>query len=131
MACRGFFEDWKGNEGWGKLTKHTGEEGSSRGLILSLLVDHCLFFHPDQLAFLENNLPACTVGSLVRQMQVECILQFVQEVLDDESPQDKLNELAKVLKEDVIKLEPSSKHMSGRKLGRFDPTETLKYKNAA
>jgi hypothetical protein len=35
-----FFSDWKGNEGWGKMTKQPGEEGSNRSLILSLLVDH-------------------------------------------------------------------------------------------
>jgi len=37
-----FFEDWKINEGWNQLTKHTGEKGSRRGVILSLLADHCL-----------------------------------------------------------------------------------------
>ena len=33
-----FFQDGKGSEGWGKLTKHPGSEGSSRSLILSLMV---------------------------------------------------------------------------------------------
>jgi hypothetical protein len=37
-----FFQEWKAYEGWGTLTKQRGEEGSSRSLILSLLVDHCL-----------------------------------------------------------------------------------------
>ncbi len=36
-----FIEDWKSNEGWGKLTKQTDPGGSSQSLILSLLVDHC------------------------------------------------------------------------------------------
>jgi len=45
-----FFENWKISEGWGRLTKHTGKDGSRRGVILSLMVDHCLFFHPDQKA---------------------------------------------------------------------------------
>uniref|UniRef100_UPI00260B01A7 transposase n=1 Tax=Desulfobacula sp. TaxID=2593537 RepID=UPI00260B01A7 len=78
-----FFEDWKGHEGWGRLTKQPGDEGSDRSLILSLLVDHCLFFHPDQLAFLENNLPACTVGSLVSKIKVECLVAFIQEIACD------------------------------------------------
>ena len=69
-----FFQDWKANEGWGKLTKQTGEEGSSRSLILSLLVDHSLFFHPAQLARIENKLPAYTVGSLTAKIKVEGIL---------------------------------------------------------
>jgi hypothetical protein len=41
-----------------------GAEGSSRSLILSLLVDQCLFLHPDQLAQLKHRQPAFTVGSL-------------------------------------------------------------------
>ncbi len=81
-----FFEDWKTSEGWGKLTKHTGEDGSSRGLILSLMVDHCLFFHSDQQAFLDNNLSACTVGSLIRQIRVECFLQFIKGIISKENP---------------------------------------------
>jgi hypothetical protein len=43
-----FFSDWKLNEGWGREAKQYGEEGSSRGLILSLLLDHCLLLHPEQ-----------------------------------------------------------------------------------
>jgi hypothetical protein len=42
-----FLPDWQAYEGWGTLTKQRGEEGSSRSLILSLLVDHCLLLHPD------------------------------------------------------------------------------------
>jgi len=57
-----FNEDWKQYEGWGQLTKQPDEEGSSRSLILSLLLDHCLLFHPQQLACLQNKLPAYTVG---------------------------------------------------------------------
>ena len=41
-----FFEDWKLYEGWGRKAKQLNEEGSSRGLILSLLLDHCLLLHP-------------------------------------------------------------------------------------
>jgi len=35
-----FFEDWKLYEDWGREAKQLDEEGSSRGLILSLLLDH-------------------------------------------------------------------------------------------
>ncbi len=37
-----FFEDWKLYEGWAREAKQLDEEGSSRGLILSLLFNHCL-----------------------------------------------------------------------------------------
>jgi len=72
-----FFEDWKLYEGWGQLAKQPGEEGSSRGLILSLLLDHALLLHPEQRARLENNLPACTVGSLRRFSQGEALLEIL------------------------------------------------------
>ena len=49
-----FFADWKVHEGWGQLTKQPDEDGSSRSLILSLLLDHCLLLHPHQLARLEQ-----------------------------------------------------------------------------
>ena len=58
-------------EGWGREAKQLDEEGSSRGLILSLLLDHCLLLHPEQLARLENKLPACTVGSLQEITKIE------------------------------------------------------------
>jgi len=61
-----FFSDWKLNEGWGREAKQYDEEGSSRGLILSLLLDHCLLLHPEQTTRIENKLPAYTVGSLQR-----------------------------------------------------------------
>jgi hypothetical protein len=126
-----FFEDWKISEGWGRLTKHTGEKGSCRGVILSLLTDHCLFFHHDQKAFIDDKLPACTVGSLVRQIRIECFLQFVKDMVLDEKQSRKVDDLAKMLKNEIYQLMPSAKHMSGKKLGRLEPTPSLKYKNAA
>jgi hypothetical protein len=126
-----FFEDWKTYEGWGRLTKQTGEEGSSRSLILSLLADHCLFFHTDQLALLENKLPANTVGSLISKVKVECLLAFIRKIVSGQDPEAKLNILAETLERNVIKLSPSSKHMVNRDIGRLEPSQTLKYKYAA
>ena len=57
-----FIQDWKSHEGWAQLTKQPGEEGARHSVILSLLVDHSLFVHPDQQHQLKNNLPAYTVG---------------------------------------------------------------------
>lgn len=126
-----FFEDWKISEGWGKLTKHTGEKGSRRGVILSLLTDHCLFFHPDQQAFIEDNLAACTVGSLIRQIRIECFLELVRDMVTDDDPNRKLDDLVELLKKEIYQLMPSSKHVAGRKLGRLEPSPSLKHKNAA
>jgi len=125
-----FFQDWKGNEGWGKLTKQTGEEGSSRSLILSLLVDHSLFFHPAQLARIEDKLPAYTVGSLTAKVKVEGMLAAFEQVILSEAPVERFKNFAKIL-EDLIILNPSSKHMVNRKFGNFQPSHSLRYRNAA
>ena len=124
-----FFEDWKLYEGWGREAKQLDEEGSSRGLILSLLFDHCLLLHPEQTARIENKLPAFTVGSLQRKSQMEALLEFIRKLLEDENPADKLNQLV-TLVDDVFQLIPSGKHMSGRDLGRLEPTASLKYRSA-
>jgi hypothetical protein len=120
-------QDWKTHEGWGKLTKQPGEEGSRRSLILSLLVDHCLFFHPDQHAQLKNNRPAYTVGSLRAQVQVECFMTVLQELLASEDHQAQLSRFNQALLE-VFALERSKKHLVQRQLGRFEPTPYLKYR---
>jgi hypothetical protein len=125
-----FNEDWKQYEGWGRLTKQPGEEGSSRSLILSLLLDHCLLFHPQQLARLQNKLPAYTVGSLRDRTKVECLLEFIQDLLSVPDPHEKLTLLTEAV-ENVFQLAPSKKHMVGRDLGRLEPTASLKYKAKA
>jgi len=102
------------------------EEGSSRGLILSLLFDHSLLLHPEQTARIENKLPAFTVGSLQRKSQMNVLLEFIKTLLEHQNPADKLKELA-ALVDDVFQLMPSGKHMVGRDLGRMEPTASLQY----
>ncbi|HSX77811.1 MAG TPA: hypothetical protein VLQ80_04465 [Candidatus Saccharimonadia bacterium] len=51
-------QDWKSYEGWSQWTKQPGDEGARHSVILSLLVEHSLFLHPDQQRQLTNNLPA-------------------------------------------------------------------------
>jgi hypothetical protein len=122
-----FFEDWKLYEGWGREAKQLDEEGSSRGLILSLLFDHCLLLHPEQTARLKNQLPAYTVGSLQRKSQMDVLLSFIKRALEHPDPSGMLSELARMVG-DVFKLMPSEKHLSGRDLGRMEPTPSLKYR---
>jgi hypothetical protein len=81
-------QDWKSYEGWSQLTKQPGEEGARKSVILSLLVDHALFVHPDQHAQLTHNLPAYTVGSLRAQVQVECLVDVVEHLVASEAPQE-------------------------------------------
>ncbi len=122
-----FFEDWKLYEGWGREAKQLDEEGSSRGLILSLLLDHCLLLHPEQTARIENKLPAYTVGSLQRKSQMVVLLEWIKTLLEHERPADKLKELAGLIDE-VFALMPSSKHMAGRDLGCLEPATSLRYR---
>ena len=120
-------QDWKSYEGWGQLTKQPGEDGSSHSVILSLLVDHCLLVHPQQLARLEHNLPACTVGSLLAKTRVESLLAFIRELLVADDPQEQLTRLSQAI-EEVFQLAPSKKHLHTRALGRLEPTPSLKYR---
>lgn len=124
-----FFEDWKLYEGWGREAKQLDEEGSSRGLILSLLFDHCLLLHPEQTARLKNQLPAYTVGSLQRKSQMDVLLAFIKRALEHPDPAGMLNSLTQMIG-DVFKLMPSEKHLSGRDLGRMETTPSLKYRAA-
>lgn len=121
-----FFQDWKANEGWGQLTKLQDVEGSSHGLILSLLVDHCLLLHPDQLARLKQNKPAFTVGSMINTIKIESLLTTIRTVLAADDPEQKLAEMADQLAK-LFPLATSEKHMAGRELGRQEPTPSLKY----
>jgi hypothetical protein len=119
-----FIEDWKSYEGWAQLAKQTGEEGTSYGLTLSLLLDLSLLLHPRQLAHIENKLPAYTVGSLLRMIQMESWLLHVEQLLRSANPAEQLIQIAALAREFFI-LQPSGKHMSGRDLGRLEPTPSL------
>lgn len=122
-----FFEDWKAHHGWVKLAKQPGEEGSVRGASLSLLLDHCLLLHPVQTASIEHRQPARTVGSLIHHTKVESLVQVIEEVIADDNPPARLQQLAETLHQLYPAL-ASSKHMVGRDLGRLEPTPSLQYR---
>jgi hypothetical protein len=124
-----FLEDWKLYEGWGDLAKQPDEEGSSRGLALSLLCDHALILHPEQMARLEDKQPACTVGSLRDHCKSEAFLDCIRQTLAADNPSEQFEQLTKAVK-NLFPLAPSSKHMSGRDLGRLEPTPSLQYRAA-
>jgi len=122
-----FIQDWKSYEGWSQLTKQPGEEGARKSVILSLLVDHALFFHPDQHAQLTHNLPAYTVGSLRAHVHVECLVDVVQDLVASDAPQEQLHRFTHALHQ-VFAFSRSKKHMIQRQLGRLEPTPSLKYR---
>ena len=122
-----FIQDWKSYEGWSLLTKQPGAEGARHSVILSLLVDHSLFVHPDQQDQLKNNLPAYTVGSLRAHVQVECLVDVIDDLVSSDEPQEKLKRFTTALHE-VFAFGRSKKHMIQRQLGRLEPTPSLKYR---
>lgn len=119
-----FFQDWKSYEGWGQLTKHIGYEGSFQGVILSLLLDHCLLFHPEQTAQIKDKLPVFTTGSLREKVIMESMIEFIKRLVDHENPKEKLKQFIEVADE-IFKPNFSSKHMNTVNL------EFLNHKDAA
>ncbi len=126
-----FIQDWKANEGWATLTKLQGEKGSRRGLILSLLVDHCLLFHPDQIARVKNKLPAFTVGCLRRQTNLESLFLFITDILDSQDPYEARDKKFTIMKQNLLEFKKSEKHMVTKDISNFKPTESLKYRKAS
>ncbi|WP_242482641.1 transposase [Thiocystis violacea] len=124
-----FLEDWKLNEGWGQLAKQPDEEGSSRSLTLSLLLDHALLLHPEQRTRLNHQAPACTVGSLRQHCQGEALMDMFRRLLAAEDPTAQFAQRQETIKT-LFPLAPSTKHMSGRDRGRQEPTPALRYRAA-
>lgn len=119
-----FFEDWKGYEGWGQLTKLPDYDGSSRGLILSLLLDHCLLHHPLQFARFENKLPGFTLGSLLRKTQMDSLLAVIQDVVNASNPVEELKILSQSI-DSLFSLNFSKKHLAGKDISTFRPSISL------
>jgi hypothetical protein len=76
-----FIQDWKSYEGWDQLAMQRGIDGSEHGVIISLLSDHALHFHQDQLALYQNKEPAATVGSLREKVMMESLLAFIKNIV--------------------------------------------------
>jgi len=122
-----FFADWKLYEGWAGMAKQPDEEGSFRGVTLSLLLDHALFIHPEQRACIENRTPAHTVGSLTRAAHGDALLAFVRKIALETEPLRIIEQLAEKIKV-FFTLAPSKKHMSGRDLGRLESSPSLAHR---
>ena len=117
-------EDWKLYEGFGKMACQQREEGARRSLCLSMLVDHFLLQTPEQLRLARAGQPLHTVGTLMNQLQVSCLLKTVEGILASPDPTAALQELAQQLRE-VVVLRPSDKHMSGKEFADLGPSPSL------
>jgi hypothetical protein len=81
-----FFEDWSCYCGFCSLAKQRCYDGSARPLILSLLFDHCFFFHPQQKSLIEQKKSLATLGSLINHAQYEALSQFISSIINHEDP---------------------------------------------
>lgn len=105
-----FIQDWKQYEGWNQLAKQTGEDGSNRGVILSLLTDHALLLHQEQKALFENKRPAATVGSLREKVMMESLQVFIEKIVSSDNPKALIDEFSSKLSE-LFELRSSVKHL--------------------
>lgn len=109
-----FFQDWKSYEGWHQLAKQPGIDGSVNGLTLSLLCDHALLLHPEQINLFKNHNPAATVGSLREQVMMESLVSFIEKIVNSRAPRESLDQFADAISE-VFGLNHSVKHMRNLK----------------
>lgn len=121
-----FIQDWKAHGGWNKLTKQQGIEGSTHGVILSLLCDHLLLLHPEQSVRLKNKQPGMPVGCLTERLKAEALIEEIHEVVSADDPLS-VFELLKQALQDCLPTRDSKKHMSGRDLGRQESTSSLDF----
>ncbi len=119
-----FIADWKGHGGWNTLSKQQGDEGATRGVILSLLCDHLLLLHPLQSARLKNKQPGMPVGCLIEHINAAALIDGVSHIVNAEKPQSEFEKF-KTLMEQSLPDRNSSKHLAGRDLGRMEPTPSL------
>lgn len=108
-----FFQDWKTYEAWSNLAKQQGVEGSSRCVILSLLLDHSFFLHEAQKPCIENKLPLHTIGSLTQKCRLQILFDAISSIFKSPKPEKAFKEIKKSL-EMTISLQKSDKHMSHR-----------------
>ena len=108
-----FFEDWKAYEGWANLAKQQGVEGSSRCVILSLLLDHSFFFHEAQQPCIKNKLPLNTIGSLIEDSRLQIIKNKISAILESDNPNDEFMKFQESMKH-MLPKNKSEKHMCSR-----------------
>ena len=115
-----FIQDWKSYEGWDKMAMQRGIEGSEQGLVISLLSDHALHFHKDQLTLHENKEPAATVGSLREKVMMESLTAFIEKIVTSSNPKVLFEEFSTKIAE-VFGLRDSIKHMRGVAFDQMRP----------
>lgn len=105
-----FIQDWKSYEGWTQLAKQPGVDGSIRGIVLSLLCDHALLTHQEQIALFKRGEPACTVGSLREKVVMDSLLAFIHSIIYSDNPKSLFDKHKDNITQ-IFELRASKKHM--------------------
>jgi hypothetical protein len=105
-----FIQDWKSYEGWAKLAKQRGVNGSNQGVILSLLCDHMLYFHDTNLTSFESQKRAATVGSLRNKILIESLMAFIKSIVESDNPKKLLAEFTEKATA-LFEIRESAKHL--------------------
>jgi hypothetical protein len=112
------------------LSKHQGIDGSTQGVILSLLLDHLLLLHPAQSARLKNKQPGISAGCLIESLKAEALIGTIENIAKTDDPAVALDAFTDALR-DTLEERSSSKHMFGLDLGRQEGTPSLRHHAAA
>ena len=102
------------------MAMQRGLDGSEQGLTISLLSDHALHFHKDQLILHKNKEPAATVGSLREKVMMESLTAFIEKIVTSSDPKALFEEFSTNIAE-VFSLRGSIKHMRGMSFDEMRP----------
>lgn len=125
-------EDSKLYAGFGQVAMQQGEDGARRAVGLSLLSDHFLISHPEQIRLHRAGQPLRTVASMQQHLQLEALFRSIEKAIDCEDPKAALREWMNEVR-DLVELKPSRKHMGGMDFDWMGPSPSLskKFKSAS
>lgn len=125
-------EDSKLYAGYGQVAMQQGEDGARRAVGLSLLLDHFLISHPEQIRLHRAGQPLRTVASIQQHLQLEALFRSIEKAIDCQDPKAALRDWMQKVR-DYVELKPSIKHMGGMEFDWMVPSPSLskKFKNAS
>lgn len=125
-------EDSKLYAGYGQVAMQQGEDGARRAVGLSLLLDHFLISHPEQIRLHRAGQPLRTVASMQQHLQLEALFRSIEKAIDCQDPKEALRDWMQKVR-DHVELKPSRKHMAGMDFDWMAPSPSLskKFKKAS
>lgn len=122
-----FFEDWKKHDGWGVGALQRSVEGARQGVLLSLLTDLFLLYHQrtDTSLHEHHRNELYSAGTVTRHLQNQAIHEAIENVLDDDDPRQRLEEVKEQMFA-VVDRRISSKHLQHLDFHQFQSSPSLK-----